>query len=118
MRTTLVAVHIQRSATPAGELAGGFDAALLDEIPALAKALRAPTSGGATERSPAATEALQRRNLLHERIGRVRSAAQFVFRARPEIAREVTGTYLRRKRAAARRASAAKTPKVEKPEVR
>ncbi|MDB4932133.1 MAG: hypothetical protein JWM10_4617 [Myxococcaceae bacterium] len=97
---------------------GGFDAALLDEIPGLAAALRSPPSGGATERSPAATEALHRRNrfgnLLHDRIARVRSAAQFVFRTRPEIVREVTSTYLRRKRAAARRANATKTPKTEK----
>jgi hypothetical protein len=97
---------------------GGFDVAILDEVAGLAKALRQPTSGGATERSPETTAALEHRNrlgnLLFERIQRVRSAAQYVFRARPEIVREVTSTYLRRQRAAARRAAAAKAPKTEK----
>lgn len=91
---------------------GGFDAAMLDEVAELVQALREPPSGGATDRSPETAAALAKRNglgnLLYDRILRVRSAAQFVFRARPEIVREVTSTYLRRQRAAARRAAAAK----------
>lgn len=87
---------------------GGFDSALLDEVAPLAKALRGPVSAGAVERSPEAVAAIERRNrhanLLLERIKRVRRAAQYVFRSRPEVVRKVTSTYLRRKRAAARRA--------------
>jgi hypothetical protein len=87
---------------------GGFDPALIDEVGALATALRAPPSAGAVERSPEAIEAIERRNrhanLLHDRIKQVRRAAQFVFRQRPTVVREVTSTYLRRKQAAARRA--------------
>ena len=93
---------------------GGFEVGVFKEIGALVHTLRQPTSGGATERSPAASAALDRRNrlgnLLVERIQRVRSAARFVFRGRPDILREVTSTYLRRHRAAARRAAAAAKP--------
>ncbi|KYF74698.1 hypothetical protein BE17_19345 [Sorangium cellulosum] len=87
---------------------GGFDAAMLDEARALAAALRAhPTeAAGLSER---AREALGLRNkligLLLARVSAVRAAARFVFRDRPDIVREVTSAYGRRRRAeAARRA--------------
>ena len=56
----------------------------------------------------AAREAIALRNrlmtLLFDRMIRVRSAARFVFRGRPEIIREATSAYERRRRAAGRRA--------------
>ncbi len=92
---------------------GGFDVGVFKEVGALVNALRQPTPGSATPRSPEAIAALDRRNrlgnLIVERIVRVRSAARFVFRARPDIIREVTSSYLRRHRAAARRAAAKST---------
>lgn len=91
---------------------GTFNAAMIDEVPALAAALRAPTSGGATDRSPEAVAALTERNryanLLCARVGRVRAAAMFVFRKHPEVAREATSAYQRRQRASARRAKQAR----------
>lgn len=93
---------------------GTFDAAMIDEVPALAAALRSAVNHGATARSPEAVAALARRNrygnLLHARVGRVRAAALFVFRKHPEVAREATSAYQRRQRAA-RRAKQAKDVK-------
>ncbi|WP_437576986.1 hypothetical protein [Sorangium sp. So ce887] len=87
---------------------GGFDVAMLDEAKELAAALRArPTeSAGLGEK---AREALILRNkvigLLNARMATVRAAARFVFRDRPDIVREVTSAYGRRRRAeSARRA--------------
>ncbi|WP_437939441.1 hypothetical protein [Sorangium sp. So ce341] len=69
---------------------------------------------GAEAISRQAQEALLLRNklaaLLVERMGLVRSAARFVFRSQPEIVREVTSAYERRKRAAARRSKAQPGP--------
>ncbi|WP_437484114.1 hypothetical protein WME75_44135 [Sorangium sp. So ce1014] len=87
---------------------GGFDVAMLDEAKELAAGLRAhPTeSAGLGEK---AREALVLRNkvigLLNARMATVRAAARFVFRDRPDIVREVTSAYGRRRRAeSARRA--------------
>ncbi|MGK3996619.1 hypothetical protein [Sorangium sp. So ce1024] len=92
---------------------GGFKAAHLDEARAVAAELRSrPAQAEAISRQ--AQEALLLRNklaaLLVERMGLVRSAARFVFRGQPEIVREVTSAYERRKRAAARRAKAQQGP--------
>lgn len=87
---------------------GDFDAAMLDEAKKLSAALRErPTQ--TTGLSPKAREALILRNkiigLLVERISLVRAAARFVFRNQPEIVREATSAYERRRRAeTARRA--------------
>lgn len=95
---------------------GGFEAAFIDEAREVAATLRArpATPGG---RSDEAKQAIALRNkvltLLADRVDAVRSAARFVFRGRPEIIREATSTYERRRRAAARRAKAKKP--VEKP---
>ncbi|WP_438027568.1 hypothetical protein [Sorangium sp. So ce233] len=92
---------------------GGFKAEYLDEARAVAAELRSrPAQAEAISRQ--AQEALLLRNklaaLLVERMGLVRSAARFVFRSQPEIVREVTSAYERRKRAAARRAKAQPGP--------
>jgi len=92
---------------------GGFEAASLDEARALAAELRArPAQAEAL--SDQAREALLLRNklaaLLVERMGLVRSAARFVFRKQPDIVREVTSAYERRKRAAARRGKDKEAP--------
>ncbi|WP_437276837.1 hypothetical protein WME90_37130 [Sorangium sp. So ce375] len=85
---------------------GGFDVAMLDEATELAAALRAhPAQSAALGEK--AREALVLRNkvigLLNARISTVRAAARFVFRDRPEIVREATSTYERRRRAEAKR---------------
>jgi hypothetical protein len=58
--------------------------------------------------SAEARKALELRNkvtsVLLERMNLVRAAAKFVFRGNPEIVREATSAYGRRRRAAARRA--------------
>jgi hypothetical protein len=87
---------------------GGFELSLVDEAALLAKALRdRPNSPAPTEN---ARRALDRRNrlatLLVERMAVVRAAARFVFRNHPEIARMAGSAYVRRKRAALRRAAA------------
>ncbi|WP_437327863.1 hypothetical protein [Sorangium sp. So ce381] len=92
---------------------GGFEPAHLDEARAVAVELRSrPAQAEAISRQ--AQEALLLRNklatLLVERMGLVRNAARFVFRGQPEIVRDVTSAYERRKRAAARRAKATAAP--------
>lgn len=87
---------------------GGFSAASLDEAKAVVPALRAR---GAVEMDRAASAAaVDLRNriltLLADRVSEVRSAARFVFRNHPEIARLATSAYERRRRAAARRSAA------------
>ena len=86
---------------------GGFQAAYIDEARAVAAELRERPAAGVP--MPQATrEAIALRNrlmtLLFDRMNRVRSAARFVFRGQPEIIREATSTYERRRRAAGRRA--------------
>lgn len=72
----------------------------------LAASLRAHLAQGAAL-GEKAREALVLRNkvigLLSARISTVRAAARFVFRDRPEIVREATSTYERRRRAEAKR---------------
>ncbi|KYF64360.1 hypothetical protein [Sorangium cellulosum] len=87
---------------------GGFDVAMLDEARELAAALRArlTENAGLGEK---AREARVLRNkvigLLLARMSTVRAAARFVFRDRPDIVREATSAYERRRRAeSARRA--------------
>ncbi len=94
---------------------GGFDVKHLDEAKAVAEQLRnrPPTPVQQTEE---AARALALRNrlatLLSIRMGFVRGAARFVFRNRPDIIREATSAYERRRRAAARRKAMKKEPKL------
>lgn len=89
---------------------GDFDARLIDEAFELVDKLRA------TPRAPKTNEtrvsALEDRNrfvaLAQRRVLLIRAAAQHVFREHPKVIREVTSSYLRRRRAEARRAKAAK----------
>ena len=86
---------------------GGFDAGHIDEARKVAAELRERPSLGAAV-SEASRTALALRNklvvLLMTRMSAVRAAARFVFRGQPEIVREVTSEYERRRRAAGRRA--------------
>lgn len=91
---------------------GDFDIKYLDEAEALAKELnelKAPTGPQTT----ATKAALEKRNatlgVLANRVGKVRKAAQYVFRAHPAIAQRATSSYERNRRAALRRAKAAAT---------
>jgi hypothetical protein len=90
---------------------GDFDGALLDEAKSLAVALR-DRPAVPLVLSDKARAALSLRNkvisLLTDRMATVRSAARFVFRDEPEIVRQVTSAYERRKRAAAKREAAKK----------
>lgn len=89
---------------------GGFDIAYITEAEALADELRAIQSPTGPQTAATKT-AIEKRNailgLLAERVGRVRKAAQFVFRAHPAIAQRATSAYERNRRAALRRAKAA-----------
>lgn len=84
-----------------------FDVALIDEATKLAATLRQPEQRGDKEAARAATEARVLRDrlatLLQQRMGRVRAAARHVYRHHPKLLREVTSSYQRTKRAAARR---------------
>lgn len=84
---------------------GGFDLSLLGEAEELAKQLRErPTTPIAAENTRRALDLRNRiATLLVDRMTTVRAAARFIFRNQPEIAREVGSTYVRRKRASARR---------------
>ncbi|MBI3071527.1 MAG: hypothetical protein HYY84_05295 [Deltaproteobacteria bacterium] len=92
---------------------GGFDKKLIDE------ALRIADELGEVRATPAPApqstrDALRVRNglasLLYDRVSLVRAAARFVFRNHPQIAREVTSPYQRRRRAEARRRAVKKAP--------
>jgi hypothetical protein len=87
---------------------GGIELSLIDEAEQLAKQLRSrPSTPAPAENTRRALDLRNRlATLLYERIATVRAAARFVFRNHPEIAREVGSAYVRRKRAAARRAAA------------
>lgn len=95
---------------------GGFDVALIDEAFTLADTLRAqpkqPVENGRRK------SAVEQRNryiaIAMRRVSLVRSAAQLVFRDHPKVIREVTSTYLRRRRAEARRAKAAQEAEAKK----
>jgi hypothetical protein len=83
---------------------GGFDGSVIEEARALAAQLRAQSAGPArTPPKPAEREALELRNrlatLLGERVTRVRAAARFAFRRHPELVRQASSTYARRRRA-------------------
>jgi hypothetical protein len=87
---------------------GDFDASVIDEAKKLAKQLRAlPPADLAA--SAGSRLAIGQRNrllqLLWSRVRRVRAAARFVFRKHPEIAREASSVYERRKRLEAKRAA-------------
>ncbi|MEM9456955.1 MAG: hypothetical protein AAGF11_22440 [Myxococcota bacterium] len=86
-----------------------FDVAKIERARTLAEQLRdAPTSGtgGVNEESRAAIDLRNRVcQLLYQRMKLVRAAAAFVFQDYPEIRREATSSYLRRQRAARRRAA-------------
>ena len=87
---------------------GNFDVALLDEGKQVATQLRERSAARIGVQNPSAERrAQEHRNrlaaLLGQRINRVRAAARFVFRSHPEVIREVTSTYERRRRAARRR---------------
>lgn len=90
---------------------GGFELTLIDEAENLARQLRErPT----TPVSPETTrKALDLRNrigtLLVEHMAQVRAAARFVFRNFPEIAREASSAFERRRRNARRSADKDKT---------
>lgn len=92
---------------------GGFDLKLLDEAKVVAAELRDRPSTSAVLNDEAA-RALALRNrlamLLAAKMGVVRSAARFVFRHHPNIVREATSAYERRRRAAARRDALSKGP--------
>ncbi|XXY52787.1 hypothetical protein WME91_16800 [Sorangium sp. So ce269] len=88
---------------------GGFESGHIDEAHAIAAALRDRPASALALAGPARS-AIDLRNrlagMLLDRMSAVRAAARFVFRNHPEIAREATSAYERRKRAAARRAKA------------
>lgn len=92
---------------------GGFDAKMLDEAKVVAAELRDRPAIPVVLGDEAA-RALALRNrlamLLAAKMNAVRSAARFVFRHRPEIVREATSAYERRRRAAARRNALRKGP--------
>lgn len=95
---------------------GGFDVKLLDEAKAVAAELRNRPATPVVLNDEAA-RALALRNrlamLLATKMNAVRSAARFVFRRRPEIVREATSAYERRRRAAARRNALRRGPSGE-----
>ncbi|WP_437611940.1 hypothetical protein WMF20_07575 [Sorangium sp. So ce834] len=70
------------------------------------RALEAAPEAGAS--AAATTTRNQLLHLMVERVGAIRKTAAHVFRRHPEIAREVTSAYERRRRAAARRDKARK----------
>lgn len=91
---------------------GDFDVACLDEASALVSTIRARLAPTGTV--PETTTAIELRNriltLLQARVSEIRSAAKFVFRAHPDIARQATSAYGRRQRALQRRAKAKQQP--------
>ncbi|MEO7329042.1 MAG: hypothetical protein ABI193_10715 [Minicystis sp.] len=90
---------------------GGFEVAYIAEANALAAELRGRPAQ-ATPMSEQARAAITLRNrmvtLLWERMSTVRGAARFVFRKQPDLVREATSAYERRRRAASRRAQGKK----------
>ena len=84
---------------------GGFDAQAIDEALHLARTLRA-IPGKSRVVSDESKALLDERNrllqLLELRVAQIRTAARFVFRRQPEIIREVTSAFERRRRASTR----------------
>ncbi|WP_437591348.1 hypothetical protein [Sorangium sp. So ce1000] len=88
-----------------------FDVRLIAEARKLAEDLQRRALEAAPEAGASAAATTIRNQLLRlmvERIGAIRKTAAHVFRRHPEIAREVTSAYERRRRAAARREKARK----------
>jgi hypothetical protein len=84
---------------------GGFDIALVTEAETLARQLRErPTTPTSPENTRRALDIRNRvATLLVGRIALVRSAARFVFRNQPEISRQATSAFERRRRRSSRR---------------
>lgn len=86
---------------------GGFQVGLIPEAFELAVKLRDKPATPAAAVDPKVRDALLLRNqmatLLGRTVAKTRSAIRFVFRNHPEIIRESTSTYERRKRAESRR---------------
>jgi len=86
---------------------GGFDVALIPEAFELTAALRSKPTIARVYADPRPQEALRLRNqlsaLLARTVSNTRRAIRFVFRNHPEVIRESTSAYERRKRAASRR---------------
>ncbi|WP_437758331.1 hypothetical protein [Sorangium sp. So ce1389] len=88
-----------------------FDVRLLLEARKLAEDLQRRTLETIPEGGTSAAATTIRNQLLHlmlERVGAIRKTAAHVFRRHPEIVREVTSAYERRRRAATRREKARK----------
>jgi hypothetical protein len=87
-----------------------FDTKLLAEASTLAATLDAEAADPATGKSPAAKDATVKRNqrlaLLMQKVALVRKVGGHVYRRHPEVLREMTSAYDRRRRAAARREKA------------
>lgn len=95
------------------EIDADFDPGLIAAARGLAKKLLEKPA----EPSPSSTEAQQARLLRNQllvlimnRVNRVRKAAAHVYRRHPEVLRQVTSAYQRRKRAELRAAENASTP--------
>ena len=89
-----------------------FDANLIDEASALADKLAAAPAASPSS-SEVETTRVARNRLLHliaARVSLVRTTAAHGFRHNPEIVRQATSGYERRRRAAARRAKGKDTP--------
>jgi hypothetical protein len=96
----------------------GFDAAQLDDVHALVSKLRAlPTKPEHNSARKESQDALTLRNgmatLLQMRVQRVRNAARGTFRNHPEVIREFTSGYERRRRAESRRKGKEEEKKTE-----
>ncbi|WP_437929255.1 hypothetical protein WMF37_08290 [Sorangium sp. So ce291] len=88
-----------------------FDVRLIAEARKLAEDLQRRALAAAPEAGASAAATTTRNQLLHlmvARVGAIRKTAAHVFRRHPEVAREVTSAYERRRRAAARREKARK----------
>ncbi|MGK3965288.1 hypothetical protein WMF38_14060 [Sorangium sp. So ce118] len=88
-----------------------FDVRLIPEARKLAEDLQRRTLETTPEGGTSAAATTIRNQLLHlmlERVGAIRKTAAHVFRHHPEIVREVTSAYDRRRRAASRREKARK----------
>ncbi|WP_437877398.1 hypothetical protein [Sorangium sp. So ce513] len=88
-----------------------FDVRLIAEARKLAEDLQRRALEAAPEAGASAAATATRNQLLHlmvARVGAIRKTAAHVFRRHPEVAREVTSAYERRRRAAARREKARK----------
>lgn len=84
-----------------------FDVGLIDEAKTLAGTL---STAGPGRKGVEPNKDVELRNrlfaLIGERVGRIRSAAQYVYRNHPEVARRATSVYQRQKRLEARRKAA------------